>query len=92
VITYDRRGSGKSSQPWIGYHYDYDTLAADLHALLEHLDLDAVTILGFSMGSGEGRTSRTRPLRGSGRSSCGRLRHLVTGSPSWTRSAPGSSL
>lgn len=36
VITYDRRGFGKSSQPWDGY--DYDTFAADLHQLLEHLD------------------------------------------------------
>ena len=41
VITYDRRGFGASSQPATGY--DYDTFAADLHALLEHLDLrDAV--------------------------------------------------
>ena len=37
VITYDRRGFGKSSQPTCGY--DYDTFAADLNALLEHLDL-----------------------------------------------------
>lgn len=39
VITYDRRGFGKSSQPTAGY--DYDTFAADLNALLEHLDLRA---------------------------------------------------
>lgn len=51
VITYDRRGFGKSSQPTIGY--DYDTFAADLHALLEHLQLDDVVLGGFSMGSGE---------------------------------------
>jgi non-heme chloroperoxidase len=51
VITYDRRGFGASSQPWEGY--DYDTLAADLHALLEHLDLTNVTLVGFSMGGGE---------------------------------------
>jgi pimeloyl-ACP methyl ester carboxylesterase len=51
VITYDRRGFGRSSQPVIGY--DYDTLAADLPALLEHLDVDDVTILGLSMGGGE---------------------------------------
>jgi len=37
VITYDRRGFGKSSQPVVGY--DYDTFAADLNTLLEHLDL-----------------------------------------------------
>ncbi len=51
VITYDRRGFGKSSQPWTGY--DYDTFAADLEALLTHLDLSDVTLVGFSMGGGE---------------------------------------
>jgi non-heme chloroperoxidase len=51
AITYDRRGFGNSSQPWEGY--DYDTLAADLRALLDHLDLTGATILGFSMGGGE---------------------------------------
>lgn len=51
VITYDRRGFGKSSQPWNGY--DYDTFAADLDALLAHLDLTGVTLVGFSMGGGE---------------------------------------
>jgi len=51
VITYDRRGFGKSSQPWDGY--DYDTLAADLYHLLEHLNLHNATLVGFSMGGGE---------------------------------------
>jgi non-heme chloroperoxidase len=51
VITYDRRGFGKSSQPTVGY--DYDTFAADLNALLEHLDLADVVLVGFSMGTGE---------------------------------------
>ena len=51
VITYDRRGFGRSSQPWTGY--DYDTFAADLDALLNHLDLGDVTLVGFSMGGGE---------------------------------------
>jgi non-heme chloroperoxidase len=51
VVTYDRRGFGDSSQPWSGY--DYDTLTADLHALLEHLDLRDVALVGFSMGGGE---------------------------------------
>ena len=51
VIAYDRRGFGASSQPWGGY--DYDTLAADLDALLVHLDLRQVTLVGFSMGGGE---------------------------------------
>ena len=51
VIAYDRRGFGQSSQPWSGY--DYDTFAADLHALLTQLDLTGVTLVGFSMGGGE---------------------------------------
>ena len=51
VITYDRRGFGASSQPWTGY--DYDTFTADLDALLRHLDLREVTLVGFSMGGGE---------------------------------------
>jgi non-heme chloroperoxidase len=51
VITYDRRGFGSSSQPWNGY--DYDTFAADLSALLEHLDVRDVVLVGFSMGTGE---------------------------------------
>ncbi len=51
VVTYDRRGFGRSAQPWSGY--DYDTLADDLAALLEKLDLTGVTLVGFSMGGGE---------------------------------------
>lgn len=51
VIAYDRRGFGRSSRPWSGY--DYDTLAADLNALLTELDLNKVTLVGFSMGGGE---------------------------------------
>lgn len=51
VITYDRRGFGSSSQPWDGY--DYDTLAQDLHILLNHLNLHDATLVGFSMGGGE---------------------------------------
>lgn len=51
VITYDRRGFGQSDKPESGY--DYDTLAADLKALLEHLDLRDAVLLGFSMGGGE---------------------------------------
>jgi len=51
VITYDRRGFGRSSQPTVGY--DYDTFASDLRALIEHLDLSDVVLAGFSMGSGE---------------------------------------
>jgi non-heme chloroperoxidase len=51
VITYDRRGFGKSSQPATGY--DYDTFADDLRTLLETLDLREVTLVGHSMGTGE---------------------------------------
>ena len=51
VISYDRRGFGKSSQPTVGY--DYDTFAADLNALLKHLDISDVVLVGFSMGTGE---------------------------------------
>jgi non-heme chloroperoxidase len=50
-VSYDRRGFGRSSQPTVGY--DYDTFAADLNALLEHLDLTDVILVGFSMGTGE---------------------------------------
>jgi pimeloyl-ACP methyl ester carboxylesterase len=51
VITYDRRGFGRSSKTGIGYHYD--TFAADLEQLLKTLDLNDVALVGFSMGSGE---------------------------------------
>ena len=51
VITYDRRGFGKSSQPAAGY--DYDTFAADLSTLLEYLDLRDAVLVGHSMGTGE---------------------------------------
>lgn len=51
VISYDRRGFGASSQPVGGY--DYDTFTADLSALLEHLDVVDVVLVGFSMGTGE---------------------------------------
>ncbi|MFC0338688.1 peroxiredoxin [Kushneria avicenniae] len=50
-IAYDRRGFGDSEKPWHGY--DYDTLADDLAGLLEHLDIDDATLVGFSMGGGE---------------------------------------
>jgi non-heme chloroperoxidase len=51
VITYDRRGFGRSSQPASGY--DYDTFAADLDALVSKLDLHEATLAGHSMGTGE---------------------------------------
>src|SRR5690348_9583948 len=51
VITYDRRGFGKSSQPTTGY--DYDTFTEDLHKLVTHLKLRSFALVGFSMGGGE---------------------------------------
>lgn len=51
AVAYDRRGFGRSSQPWSGY--DYDTLADDLAQVIEATGADEVTLLGFSMGGGE---------------------------------------
>jgi non-heme chloroperoxidase len=51
VITYDRRGFGKSSRPWNGY--DYDTMTDDLKKLIDKLQLKDITLVGFSMGVGE---------------------------------------
>ena len=51
VITYDRRGFGKSSQPTVGYNYD--TFAEDLHKLVAQLKLRDFILVGFSMGGGE---------------------------------------
>lgn len=51
VISYDRRGFGKSSRPTVGF--DYDTFADDLRQLIEHLDLRDLVLVGFSMGTGE---------------------------------------
>ncbi len=67
VITYDRRGFGQSSQPTVGY--DYDTFAADLNTLLEHLDLHDAVLVGHSMGTGEvtrylGRYGSARVAKG----------------------------
>ena len=50
-IAYDRRGFGRSEQPWMGY--DYDTLADDLAAVIEALELPSAALVGFSMGGGE---------------------------------------
>jgi non-heme chloroperoxidase len=51
VIAYDRRGFGRSSQPTVGY--DFDTFAADLNALIDHVDVTDATLVGFSMAGGE---------------------------------------
>ncbi|WP_075182855.1 alpha/beta fold hydrolase [Pantoea sp. 1.19] len=63
AIAFDRRGFGRSDQPWNGH--DYDTFAQDIHALIGHLDLHEVTLVGFSMGGGDitryiGRYGTTR--------------------------------
>ena len=51
AIAYDRRGFGRSSQPWTGY--DYDTLSDDLAAVIAHTGADDAILVGFSMGGGE---------------------------------------
>jgi non-heme chloroperoxidase len=67
AISYDRRGFGRSSQTAVGY--DYNTFAADLHVLLESLDLRDVVLVGHSMGTGEvtrylGRYGSARVAKG----------------------------
>ena len=81
VVTYDRRGFGRSSRPSTGY--DFDTLAADLNTLLQELDLSDVTLVGFSLGTGE--VARYVGLHGTER-----LRSVVlieTLAPSFAKSA-----
>ena len=51
TIAFDRRGFGRSDQPWNGY--DYDTFASDINDLITTLDLRDVTLVGFSMGGGD---------------------------------------
>ena len=68
VLTYDRRGFGRSSQPWEGY--DYDTFADDLNVLMRELNLREATLVGFSMGGGE-------VARFAARHSTDRLRSVV---------------
>ncbi|MGW2373904.1 alpha/beta fold hydrolase [Kitasatospora sp. NPDC001683] len=63
VITYDRRGFGRSDRPGTGY--DYDTFAADLDRVLTALDLDDAILVGFSMGTGE--VARYASTYGTGR-------------------------
>ena len=63
VISYDRRGFGRSEKP--GEGFDYDTLAADLNGIMEDLDLQDATLVGFSMGGGE--VARFIPNHGEGR-------------------------
>jgi non-heme chloroperoxidase len=51
VVAHDRRGFGRSDQPWDGY--DHNSFADDLAELIEHLDLTGVTLVGYAMGGGE---------------------------------------
>ncbi|MEN4769753.1 alpha/beta hydrolase (plasmid) [Duffyella gerundensis] len=51
AIAFDRRGFGRSDQPWVGH--DYDTFASDINDLITALDLQDVTLVGFSMGGGD---------------------------------------
>ena len=81
VITYDRRGFGRSSRPSTGH--DFDTLAADLDIVLSTLDLREVVLVGFSFGTGE-------IARYAGRYGTGRLRGAVlieSLAPSFAKSA-----
>jgi non-heme chloroperoxidase len=68
VIAHDRRGHGRSTQTWHGN--EMDTYADDLAALLDHLDLREVTLIGFSTGGGE-------VARYIGRHGTGRVAQLV---------------
>ncbi|WP_291039929.1 alpha/beta hydrolase [Herbiconiux sp.] len=83
VITYDRRGFGRSDKPLTGY--GYDTLADDLEAVLAGLDLTDVTLVGFSMGGGE--VARYVTKHGTGR-----LRSVVFASavPPYLLQIPGN--
>ena len=83
VITYDRRGFGKSSQPASGY--DYDTFAADLNVLLEYLDLHGAVLAGHSMGTGE--VTRYLARYGSARVARG---VLIAPIPPYLLQAPGN--
>jgi non-heme chloroperoxidase len=81
VITYDRRGFGRSSQPTAGY--DYDTFAADLDKLLTALDLHDVDLAGHSMGGGE--IARYLGSFGSGRI---RRAAIISGVPPYLLKTP----
>jgi non-heme chloroperoxidase len=81
VITYDRRGFGRSSRPTSGY--DFTTMAGDLDTLMTDLDLHDVTLVGFSLGTGE--VARYIGTRGTDRlRSCVFIESLA---PSFVKSA-----
>lgn len=84
AVTYDRRGFGRSTATWDGH--DYDTAAADLHALVEHLGLRDTALVGFSAGGGV--VARYIARQGEGRvrhavlaSSVTPFLHVVDGNP-----------
>ncbi|HWE69455.1 MAG TPA: alpha/beta hydrolase, partial [Acidimicrobiales bacterium] len=85
VITYDRRGFGKSSQPTTGY--DYDTFAADLDTLVTTLDLRDFYLAGHSMGGGE--VARYLGTYGSGRV---RKAAIISGIPPFLLKTPENPL
>jgi non-heme chloroperoxidase len=74
TIAYDRRGFGRSDQPWDGY--DYDTLADDLACVIDHCGASDATLVGFSMGGGE--VARYLAKHGTGKVSRAALIAAVT--------------
>ena len=81
-VAYDRRGHGRSSQP--GGGYDYDTLADDLAAVLDALDLRDVTLVGMSMAGGE----ITRYLTRHGRARVARVVYVSTAATPYRTRTP----
>jgi non-heme chloroperoxidase len=81
TIAFDRRGFGRSSQPWTGY--DYDTFADDIGELIEHLDLRDVILVGFSMGGGD----VTRYLARAGSSRVSKLALISAVTPLFMKTA-----
>lgn len=85
AIAFDRRGFGRSDQPWNGY--DYDTFASDINDLITTLDLQDVTLVGFSMGGGDvtryinnyGSARGRSGAAGRGDAYLRQIRHLPTG-------------
>lgn len=85
AIAFDRRGFGRSDQPWNGY--DYDTFASDINDLITTLDLQDVTLVGFSMGGGDvtryinnyGSARGRSGAAGRGYADLRQIRHLPTG-------------
>ncbi|WP_130446431.1 alpha/beta fold hydrolase [Kribbella rubisoli] len=84
AITYDRRGFGYSTPSWNGH--DYDSIAADLDALVTHLDLTGATLVGFSAGGGAvaryiGNHGTARVARAVLASSVTPFLHVTEGNP-----------